>query len=62
MAPSDPILQVAAEDLWEDLGGGTLCICQRKDLAQWCENCQRNIQKIREAMDAWRRLHERESV
>ena len=52
---ADPILEVAAEDLWEEIGGG-LCICQRSDVPHWCENCQRTLQKIREAMVAWAAL------
>lgn len=53
---TDPILEVAAEDLWEELGGD-LCICQRADVSHWCESCQRKLQLIRETLDAWLRLH-----
>lgn len=43
------VLDERAEALWEELGGD-LCICQRPDVAIWCEKCQQRINLIYEAM------------
>lgn len=51
MTPSDAraALRLRAEQVWEELGGD-LCICQRADVAHWCEKCQGRIDIILAAL------------
>ncbi len=44
-------LEHKAECLWEELGGD-LCICQRPEVAIWCEKCQQRINLIYAALRA----------